>query len=199
VFPDRKLFCLLTSSTDDGVRSNVFPGLCSRICHQCRRTSYAVRHWQRPWRSHYWCSHKTVDLSILPNGPFREATDMNHRTGRYKLIAAIGALSSSTAYLLMMLRWRGHTSFLESLYIIPGGFGNGIALSASFISLTAGVEPCQIAIASSGLYLSSSVGMVGGLSVSTAILQSTLTKELRIYLEGRDDMERVSFTARPHR
>jgi hypothetical protein len=124
---------------------------------------------------------------------------MNHRTGRYKLIAVIGALSSSTAYLLMMLRWRSHTSFLESLYIIPGGFGNGIALSASFIILTAGVEPCQAAIASSGLYLSSSIGMVGGLSVSTAILLSTLTKQLRISLKGMDDRERVSFSTRPHR
>jgi len=199
LLPDRRLFCLLTSSTDDGVRSNVFPGLCSCICHQCRRASNAVRHWQCRWRSHYWRSHKTVDLSILPNRSFREATDMDHRTGRYKLIAVIGALSSSTAYLLMMLRWHGHTSFLESLYIIPGGFGNGIALSASFISLTAGVEPCQVAIASSGLYLSSSIGMVGGLSVSTTILLSTLTKQLRISLEGRHDSERVSFTARPHK
>jgi hypothetical protein len=125
-------------------------------------------------------------------------TDMNYRTGRYKFILAIGALSSSTAYLLMMLRWHGHTSFLESLYIIPGGFGNGIVLSASFISLTAGVEPCQVAIASSGLYLSSNIGMVGGLSVSTAVLLSTLTKQLRISLEGMDDMERVSFTGEPY-
>jgi hypothetical protein len=123
---------------------------------------------------------------------------MDHRTGRYKLISAIGAISSSTAYLLMMLRWHGHTSFPESLYIIPGGFGNGIALSASFISLTAGVEPCQVAIASSGLYLSSNIGMVGGLSVSTAILLNTLTKQLRISLEGIGDRERVGFTAGTH-
>jgi len=123
---------------------------------------------------------------------------MNHRTGRYKLISAIGAISSSTAYLLMMVRWHGHTSFLESLYIILGGFGNGIALSASFINLTAGVEPSQVAIASSGLYLSSNIGMVGGLSVSTAVLLSTLTKQLRISLEGMDDRERVGITIRPH-
>jgi hypothetical protein len=98
----------------------------------------------------------------------------------------------------MMLRWHGHTSFLESLYVIPGGFGNGIALSASFISLTAGVEPCQLAIASSGLYLSSNIGMVVGLSVTTAIMQRTLIKQLRISLEGIDDRERASFTARSH-
>jgi hypothetical protein len=193
-----RTICLITSSTDDGVRSAVFSGLCSRICYHCRRTSYAVRYWQCCRRSHYWPSHKTVDLSVLPNGSFKEVTDMNHRTGRYKLISAIGALSSSTAYLLMMLRWHGHTSFLESLYVAPGGFGNGVALSASFISLTAGVEPCQLAIASSGLYLSSNIGMVGGLSITTAIMQSTLTKQLRISLKGIDDRERASFAARPH-
>jgi hypothetical protein len=59
--------CLLTSTTDDGVRSNVFPGLCSRICFQRRRTSYAVCYWQCRWRSHCWCNHKTVSLSILLN------------------------------------------------------------------------------------------------------------------------------------
>ncbi|CZR61827.1 related to multidrug resistance protein [Phialocephala subalpina] len=113
------------------------------------------------------------------------------RTGRYKLISIIGAVSSSTAYFLMMVRWHGHTSLLESLYIIPGGFGNGIALSTSFISLTAGVEPCQVAIASSGLYLSSNIGMVLGLSLASAILQSTLRKELRIQLEGRKHLQEI--------
>jgi hypothetical protein len=91
----------------------------------------------------------------------------------------------------MVLRWHGHTSFLESLYIIPGGFGNGIALSTTFIALTAGVEQGQMAIASSGLYLSSNIGMVAGLSIAAAILQSTLRKELRIGLEGEDRREEV--------
>jgi len=102
------------------------------------------------------------------------------RKGRYKRIAILGALSSTTAYTLMLLRWHGHTSFLESLYIIPGGFGNGIALSASFIALTAGIEVDQVAIASSGFYLAINIGMVGGLSIASAILQTGLRRELRI-------------------
>jgi predicted metalloendopeptidase len=91
----------------------------------------------------------------------------------------------------MMIRWHGHTSFLESLYIIPGGFGNGIALSATFIGLTAGVEPCQVAIASSGLYLSMNIGMVGGLSIAAAILHTSLEKQLRISLEGMQGRQEV--------
>lgn len=91
----------------------------------------------------------------------------------------------------MLLRWHGHTSFFESLYIIPGGFGNGIALSASFIALTANLDQSQVAIASSGLYLSSNVGMVTGISVASAVLQTSLRKQLRIDLEGRFDREEV--------
>lgn len=48
-----------------------------------------------------------------------------------------------------------------------------------------------MAIASSGLYLSSSIGMVSGLSIAAAILQSTLRKELRIGLEGEAGREQV--------
>ena len=92
----------------------------------------------------------------------------------------------------MILRWHGHTNLLESLYIVPGGLGNGIALSASFIALTAGVEASQMAIASSGLYLSSNLGMVSGLSVAAAILQSTLRNQLGISLEGWENREQVS-------
>jgi hypothetical protein len=123
-------------------------------------------------------------ISLYPNSAIR--------TGRYKLIAIIGAIASTTSYTLMILRWHGHTSFLESMYIIPGGFGNGIALSAMFVVLTAGIEHCEMAIGSSGLYLSSSVGMVAGISIASALLQGTLRNQLRISLEGIDGMQNVS-------
>jgi hypothetical protein len=100
-------------------------------------------------------------------------------------------MASIASYLLMMLRWHGDTSFLESLYIIGGGFGNGIAQSTSFIAINAGVEPGQVAIASSGLYLSSNVGSVGGLSIAAALFQSMLRKSLGIALEGIYDREKV--------
>ncbi|PQE28587.1 major facilitator superfamily transporter protein [Rutstroemia sp. NJR-2017a WRK4] len=107
-----------------------------------------------------------------------------HRTGHYHPLLLLSALSSLTAYTLLYLRWHGHTNLLESLYIIPGGFGNGIALSAFFVSLTSGVEPEEMAIASSGLYLSSNVGMLVGLSVADCIMRRGLDTGLRIALEG---------------
>jgi len=113
------------------------------------------------------------------------------RTGRYKLISIVGALASCTAYTLLALRWHGHTSLLESLYIIPGGLGNGIALTASFTALTATLPLELMAIASSGLFLSLNIGCVAGLSLSTALLQTTLRKQLRVGLEGVKHREEV--------
>jgi len=91
----------------------------------------------------------------------------------------------------LLLRWHGSTSLLESLYIIPGGLGNGIALSVSFITLTAAISPDLLAIASSGLYLSLNVGCVIGLSVATTVMQTTLRKQLRIGLEGTKRREEI--------
>lgn len=113
------------------------------------------------------------------------------KTGRYKCVSILGAIFATMSYTLMLARWHGHTSFLESLYIVPGGFGNGIALGVTFIALTAGVDPSQMAIASSGLYLSSNIGMVGGLSIAAAVLQGTLRKQLQISLEGMDGMDQI--------
>ncbi|KAH7330528.1 hypothetical protein BKA65DRAFT_554502 [Rhexocercosporidium sp. MPI-PUGE-AT-0058] len=99
-----------------------------------------------------------------------------HIIRKYELFSVLGAISASLSYTLMLAWWHGHTSFPESLYIVPSGFGKGIALGVTFIPLAAGVDSCQMAIASSGLYLSSNIGMVGGLSIAAAVLQVTLRK-----------------------
>ncbi|KAF7942589.1 uncharacterized protein EAE97_006043 [Botrytis byssoidea] len=114
-----------------------------------------------------------------------------HKTGHYKPILLLGALSSLTSYTLLLLRWHGHTSFLESLYIIPGGFGNGIALSASFIGLTAGVEQEELAIATSGLFLSANVGCVVGVSGAGSVMEAGLEKGLRVALEGWEGSQTI--------
>jgi len=62
-----------------------------------------------------------------------------------------------------------------------------------FVALTAGIEHCEMAIGSSGLYLSSSVGLVAGISIASALLQCTLRKQLVISLEGMDGMQDVSW------
>lgn len=41
------------------------------------------------------------------------------RTGHYKGLILLGTICSSSSYLLLMVRWHGHTNWLESLEIIP--------------------------------------------------------------------------------
>ncbi|KAH8906478.1 MFS general substrate transporter [Coniochaeta sp. PMI_546] len=105
------------------------------------------------------------------------------RSGRYKILCTFATISSSICYLLLMLRWHGNTNWLESLYIMPGGFGTGIAQSALFISLQAVVNAEYMAPAVSMMYLSTRVSMMTGLVSSSA----TMRQFLRIGLKSRLD------------
>ncbi|KAJ4372895.1 hypothetical protein N0V83_003186 [Neocucurbitaria cava] len=101
-----------------------------------------------------------------------------HRTGRYKALILVATIVAATGYLLLILRWHGDTNWLESLYIFPGGFGMGIVQSALFISIQAAIDPAFTAIATSTLYLTSTVGFLAGLAGVSAVLQEALRKGL---------------------
>jgi hypothetical protein len=58
-----------------------------------------------------------------------------------------------------------------------------MANSAVFVGLTAGVDKEQMAIATSGLYLSSGISVVTGISAASAFFQSTLRANLHRLLE----------------
>lgn len=117
--------------------------------------------------------------------------DCWHRTRRYKLPSILGALCSVAAFIGLVLLWRGRTGILEALLILPVGFATGIAHSAIFIGLSAGVDSEDIAIAGSGLYLSSNVGMVAGVSVGNAVFQTSLRKGLQSALKDFPDRKMV--------
>ena len=100
------------------------------------------------------------------------------KTGQYKALT-LGATSiASLAYLLVILRWHGDTNWFEALYIFPGGFGTGIAYSTLFISIQAALDPGYAAIATSILYLASSIGTLGGMAGVSAVLQQSLKVNL---------------------
>lgn len=101
-----------------------------------------------------------------------------NRTGRYKALTLVATVISSTGYLLLVLRWHGNTNWLESLYIFPGGFAMGIVQSALFISVQAAIDPAFSAIATSTLYLASSIGVLAGMSGVSAVLQEALRNGL---------------------
>ncbi|KAI6712281.1 hypothetical protein JHW43_005201 [Diplocarpon mali] len=104
------------------------------------------------------------------------------RTGRYKVLAILATISSSFSYLLLIVRWTGETNWLESLEIVPGGFGTGIALSATFVGLQSVVTKKDKAIATGGQYLWSGIGTVVGVAGASAVqigrLRALLTEAL---------------------
>ncbi|KAK3989764.1 major facilitator superfamily domain-containing protein [Cladorrhinum sp. PSN332] len=106
------------------------------------------------------------------------------RSGRYKALIVLAVTCSSVSYLLLMLRWHGNTNIWESLYIFPSGFGTGVAQSAVFISLQAVVDPAHMAPAVSFMYLSSTIALTMGLSVSSAVEGVTLRWMLGHKLAG---------------
>ncbi|KAJ4416609.1 hypothetical protein N0V85_002210 [Neurospora sp. IMI 360204] len=104
------------------------------------------------------------------------------RSGRYKSLVIWAVTCSSIGYLLLMLRWHGDTNFFESLYIVPGGFGMGVASSALFISLQVVIDPVHMAPAVSFMYLMQTVWGMIGLPAANAIMQTVLRRNLGIRL-----------------
>lgn len=70
-----------------------------------------------------------------------------------------------------------------------------MAEAAVFISLSASVDQSFQAIALSGVFLASSVGVIGGLAVCSAVLETSLASELQRRLAGRPDRESVCLKA----
>lgn len=115
------------------------------------------------------------------------------RTGRYKALTLGATGVAALAYLALILRWHGNTNWVESLYIFPGGFGAGVVNSTLFISIQAALDPRFTAIAASTLYLTSSIGMLGGMAGVSAVLQQSLRANLnaRLTVMGFGDHKKL--------
>ncbi|KAI1272989.1 major facilitator superfamily transporter [Xylaria sp. FL0933] len=100
------------------------------------------------------------------------------RTGGYKAVILGSSLFASTGYLLLIIRWLGNTNWWESLYIVFGGFGAGMAGSAVFVSINAVVEPEHKAVANSGLQLAMPIGMLLGVTAGSAVMLDVLQRVL---------------------
>ncbi|GAB7355427.1 hypothetical protein MBLNU459_g5939t2 [Dothideomycetes sp. NU459] len=114
------------------------------------------------------------------------------RTGRYKLPTVLSSVSALACFTLLIAFWRGDTGVWQSLFIFPGGLAAGMAQSAVFVGLTAGVERKDIAIAASGLYLSSNLGAVAGVSGGSAVFQAGLRASLDEVLGGEPNGEEIA-------
>ncbi|GAB1211310.1 hypothetical protein ATERTT37_000423 [Aspergillus terreus] len=108
------------------------------------------------------------------------------RTGNYKPVLVVAGLVASITYVLQIVRWNGHTGPWESMYIVFGGLGTGLASSAAFVSMTAFLEPQDIAMATSGYLLLLSFAMTAGVTTTYTVLGSEFKRQLQTRLHGPD-------------
>ena len=119
------------------------------------------------------------------------------RTGRYKLLTILASSFASFSYFLLIIRWTGNTSWLESLEIMPSGFGMGLAFSATFVALQSSVKKEEVAISTGGLYTASAIGMVVGIAASSTVQLGTLRSALEASLNGFSGAQEVCLHFKP--
>jgi MFS family permease len=114
---------------------------------------------------------------------------ISHRHGLMLVgTGLLGALSYASIFIL----WTGDTSFLASLVIVGGGFATGIAQSVSFVTMASHLDRSEVAMATGGFFLISSLGTVTAVTTSNVLLQTFFRKRLG-YLDVPDKADVSDF------
>ncbi|RMD40225.1 hypothetical protein DV735_g4906, partial [Chaetothyriales sp. CBS 134920] len=113
------------------------------------------------------------------------------KTGRYKSITIMASVLAMTGYTLITLRWRGSTSWAETMYIFLGGFGSGALSSTPFVHLAASLELEDMAIAGTVLYSFMSIFSLVGIQLATSSLHFRLRSSLEAGLSGVKHRQKI--------
>lgn len=119
------------------------------------------------------------------------------KTGRYKNLTIMGSAVASIGYLLLVVRWKGQTGWIEGLYIFLGGFGAGTLQSTTFVHLAASLDHSEIAIAGTAHYLAGTVFMLTGVQLSQTVVHARLRVLLNASLDGFKHKNKVCAALRP--
>jgi hypothetical protein len=114
------------------------------------------------------------------------------RTGWFKVPIILSPILAAFCMLLCYTTWTDTSSGWVSLAIFPGGFAQGMISSAAFVSLAAGVDEKDMAVAASGMYLFFNIGSIAAVSSADAVFGSSLKRYLVHALLGREDSAEVS-------
>ncbi|KUJ08702.1 MFS general substrate transporter [Mollisia scopiformis] len=118
------------------------------------------------------------------------------RTGLYKRVTIAGCVLCTLSYGILILRWRGETGWLETMEIVPGGFGLGICLSSTFIALTSGLDKKKkehegvngqskdMASATSGFFVMIPLGLILGIAIASSVQVGMVRSLLEEGLSG---------------
>ncbi|ETS87253.1 hypothetical protein PFICI_01081 [Pestalotiopsis fici W106-1] len=104
------------------------------------------------------------------------------KTGRYKALIIFATAAGMLCYSLLILRWQGNTNWAESMYIIPGGLGTGMAQTAVFIALQASIEPKDRSSATSALFLIGPMATTIIMAIGSALIVAGLRDGLFVRL-----------------
>jgi len=111
-------------------------------------------------------------------------------TGKYWWLLVISNGLTVVASLLIML-WKSETGNFELWFdIVPSGFGYSSVLTGTLIAMVASVSREDMAVATGITYLFRTVAQVLGVSLSGALVQGVLLRELRskITEPGSDEL-----------
>ncbi|CAG8416725.1 unnamed protein product [Penicillium salamii] len=106
------------------------------------------------------------------------------RTGQFKALLILAGLIASISYALLYLRWNGDTGFWESLFILPGGLGTGVASASAFVAMTAMLPAEEVAMATAGFMLLVGFSMTAGVTTSNSVLGMEFQTQLKKNLHG---------------
>jgi hypothetical protein len=125
-------------------------------------------------------------MKVKYRRPYILASANVRRTGRYKILLVVGAVLASLTYLLLWLRWNGHTNLLDSLYIIPGGLGTGISSTTVFALMTSFLDAEEMATVTGGYILLHTFFMTISVTATNGILGFGFRKQLENHLHEPD-------------
>ncbi|KAJ5186075.1 Major facilitator superfamily domain general substrate transporter [Penicillium cf. griseofulvum] len=106
------------------------------------------------------------------------------RTGQFKILLVVAGLVAGISYLLLYVHWNGHSGLWESLFILPGGLGTGIASASSFIAMSSMLPADEIAMATAGYMLIVGFSITAGVTTSNSVLGMEFQRQLKLNLHG---------------
>lgn len=120
-----------------------------------------------------------------------------NRTGCYKSVIYVATILGIICYALVLIRWHGSSSLLDSSYLILGGLGMGSTQSTTFVHLVAALDAKDLAVAGTTWFLCQSAGMLIAANVFNMVHNLALTSMLGSALEGVADKSKVIYLSFP--
>ncbi|KAJ7920452.1 MFS general substrate transporter [Mycena leptocephala] len=134
-------------------------------------------------------SHLIPNSVCVAAGSLFAGWYMRH-TGRYWKILALGCLGLVVANCILA-SWNARTpEWVLYTTLMPSGFGASGTMTITLLALIASVPPNEIPLATGLSYLFRTTGEVLGVSLSAALTQTLLVRELRMRIvsDGADEI-----------